>query len=262
MLLLHISDIHFKAKEAGQADDPNRALRNDLIQDIKKMRADVGKPADGILLSGDIAFAGKVAEYDFAYKWLEEVLCPAAGCRIEDVFVVPGNHDVDRSAEAGPGQQAARAQLRQISARWANKEISKWLRDRWSSEVIFGPIQNYNRFAVKFICALRPYLSDDEKRTEDPPGQPFARRDLSLNDGSTLRLWGFNSVLVSGEDDKKDNMLIDPAASQIEIEDGVTHLREGIVFQPRAQGLFTGPPFPQNRALPANVFCHFECEVQ
>jgi 3',5'-cyclic AMP phosphodiesterase CpdA len=66
VLLLHISDIHFRAAEAGQPDDPNLALRNDLIEDVKKMRAEIGRPADGILLTGDIAFAGKAAEYDFA----------------------------------------------------------------------------------------------------------------------------------------------------------------------------------------------------
>ena len=97
MLLLHISDIHFKKTEVDQPDDPNRALRNDMIGDVKKMRAEIGRPADGILFSGDVAYAGKAEEYDFAYAWLESELCPAAGCPIENVFVIPGNHDVDRT---------------------------------------------------------------------------------------------------------------------------------------------------------------------
>ena len=92
MLFLHISDIHFKQTEVNQPDDPHLALRNDMIEDVKKMRAKIGARANGVLLCGDIAFAGKAAEYGFAYKWLEEELCPAAGCSIEDVFVIPGNH--------------------------------------------------------------------------------------------------------------------------------------------------------------------------
>jgi predicted phosphodiesterase len=227
MLLLHISDIHFKKTESGQPDDPNRALRNDMIGDVKKMRAEIGRPADGILLSGDIAYAGKAEEYDFAYTWLENELCPAAGCPIENVFVIPGNHDVDRTAEAGPAQVMVRDNLRKTAANRLNDEIRKWMRDRASASVIFGPIENYNRFAAKFLCALRPYLADvktPEQGGEELPATPFTRRDTKLNDGSILRLWGFNSVLVSDVRDAEGIMLVDPAASQIEREDGVAHL--------------------------------------
>jgi hypothetical protein len=96
------------------------------------------------------------------------------------------------------------------------------LRSKIASDVIFGPIQEYNRFAAKFWCLLRPYLESDG--TEDLPSRPFARRDLPLNDGSTMRLWGFNTVLVSDITDAKDRMLIDPSAAQIEEEDGVCHM--------------------------------------
>ena len=227
MLFLHISDIHFKHVEVGQPDDPNRALRNDLIADLKKMRVKIGLPVDGILLSGDIAFAGKAEEYDIAYAWLENEVCPAVGSLIENVFVIPGNHDVDRTADAGPAQVMVRTSLREVAATRLNAMIREWMRDRVSANVIFGPIENYNRFAAKFLCPLRPYLDDvktPEQGGEQLPSRPFARRDVKLNDRSTLRLWGFNSVIVSDEDDAEGLMLVDPAASQIETQDGVAHL--------------------------------------
>ena len=102
MLFLHLSDIHFKRTDIGEPDDPNKALRSDIIKDVKRMRQVIGRAADGILLTGDIAFAGHPGEYDFASRWLEEELCPAAGCKAENVFVIPGNHDVDRKVEADP----------------------------------------------------------------------------------------------------------------------------------------------------------------
>src|SRR5438128_6791558 len=108
MLFLHFSDIHFKRTEIGEPDDPNQALRSDIIKDVKRMRRIINRNVDGILLTGDIAFAGHQDEYEFAYHWLEEQLCPAAGCQIENVFVIPGNHDVNRKAEAGPVQVMAR----------------------------------------------------------------------------------------------------------------------------------------------------------
>lgn len=225
MLFLHISDIHFKQVEVGQPDDPNLALRNDMIRDVKAMRQRIGHPADGVLLSGDVAYAGKAAEYDFAYRWLETELCPAAGCTIDSVFVVPGNHDVDRSVEAGPAFIAARKQLREIDAKEADGEIRRWFRDRISAGVIFGPIENYNRFAAPFLCSLRSYIeTGSQQQDEEVPGRPFATRDLPLEDSSTLRLWGFNTVLISDANDREGRMLIDPAASQIQVEDGVTHL--------------------------------------
>lgn len=222
MLFVHLSDIHFKKTEVGQPDDPNLALRSDIIRDVHRMQNDIGRHADGVLLTGDIAFGGRAEEYAFAYKWLEERLCPAAKCKIDDVFVIPGNHDVDRNAENDIAQNMAREALRAKPASQVNGYLRQWMRSRIASDVIFGPIQEYNRFAAKFLCLLRPYIDNDG--TEDLAARPFARRDLKLNDGSTLRLSGFNTVLVSDITDDKDRMLIDPAAAQIEEEDGVCHM--------------------------------------
>jgi predicted phosphodiesterase len=226
MLLIHLSDIHFKASEAGQPDDPNGGLRSDLLEDVRHMRTTIGRPADYILISGDIAFAGQEAEYDFAYRWLEQDLCPAAGCAIENIFVIPGNHDVDRRAAQAPVQQGARADLRRRTPAEVDNELRRYLRDKLSAQVLFDPIENYNRFAAKFLCALGPYIETGIGAicgTENV-SRPFATRDLRLNDGSVLRLSGFNSVLVSDAQDAEGQMLLDPAAAQIPVEPGVTHL--------------------------------------
>lgn len=53
MLFLHFSDIHFKMADVGEADDPNLALRSDIIRDVRRMREEIGRPADAILLTGD-----------------------------------------------------------------------------------------------------------------------------------------------------------------------------------------------------------------
>jgi hypothetical protein len=94
------------------------------------------------------------------HRWLEEQLCPAAGCKIENVFVIPGNHDVDRKVETDPAQLLARDALRSRSANHVEAELRKWMRAKIAVSVIFGPIENYNRFAAKFLCALRPYIDD------------------------------------------------------------------------------------------------------
>jgi 3',5'-cyclic AMP phosphodiesterase CpdA len=113
--------------QARGVEASHKALRNDLIRDIRTMRVRIGKPADGILISSDIASAGKSAGYDFAYDWFENELCPAAGCDVEDMFVVPGNHDVDWTAEPGPAQNHARDSLRAVEEHRIDDELRKWL---------------------------------------------------------------------------------------------------------------------------------------
>jgi hypothetical protein len=225
MLMLHISDIHFKHGEVGEPDDPNRGLRDDMIQDVKYMRKRLGPPSM-VLLSGDVAYAGRKEEYDFAYSWLENELCPAAGCAIEDVLSIPGNHDVDLKAEAGPSFKAARRDLRATKAAKIDDELRTWLHDPSSSQVLFSPLENYNRyFAAKLLCAIGPYnIKGPDGKVVPNVSKPFVMRDFELNDGSLLRVWGFNSVLVSDLSDAENSMLVDPAAAQITRADNVAHL--------------------------------------
>lgn len=225
MLMLHISDIHFKHGEVGEPDDPNRGLRDDMIQDVKYMRDRLGLPGL-ILLSGDIAYAGRKEEYDFAYNWLAKELCPAAGCAIEDVVSIPGNHDVDLTEESGPGFKAARRDLRATSAGQIDNELRTWLRDPSSSQILFSPLENYNRhFAAKLLCAIGPYnIRGPDGKVIPNASKPFVTRDVELDDGSLLRLWGFNSVLVSDLSDAENSMLVDPTAAQITRADNVAHL--------------------------------------
>lgn len=209
MLFLHLSDIHFRFSEISRLDDPNAGLRDDIVADVVLMRREIGRPADGILLSGDIAFAGAKQEYTFAREWLKSTLCPAAGCEIEDVFVIPGNHDVDRKQAATQLHKDARTKLRGYPADQSDGILRNYLADPFSAQMLFGPIENYNRFAAEFLCNLAA------ENPERPEAKPFAMRDWQLNDGSTLRIWGFNSVLVSDEHDALGTMFVDPAAAQV-----------------------------------------------
>lgn len=241
MLFLHLSDIHFRSKEVSRDDDPNGALRDDIIDDVKKMRTKIGRPADAVLISGDIAFAGAEDEYQFATDWLKDLLCPAAGCSMDDIFVIPGNHDVDRDKTASRMHADARNSLRQLNEGDADDVLREYLSEPTSSQLIFAPLENYNTFAAQFECAIGPY---DEKH---PELKPYVRRPWTLNDGSTLVFWGFSSVLVSDRFDAVDNMFVDPMGAQIGREDGVTHavmchhpynwLRNGGAFRGRIESV-------------------------
>lgn len=90
---LHISDFFFKAGDTYDADSALVALL-DLVRRERKSR-----PLDFIVATGDVAHSGRPEEYVPASEFFTELLT-AAGLadRRERLVVVPGNHDVDRSA--------------------------------------------------------------------------------------------------------------------------------------------------------------------
>ncbi|MGB3225255.1 MAG: metallophosphoesterase, partial [Desulforhopalus sp.] len=79
--------------------DPNYHLRNELLFDVEKMCQKLNKSPAAILISGDIAYRAHADEYVFALGWLE-MLADRCGTNIKDVFIVPGNHDVNQETAA------------------------------------------------------------------------------------------------------------------------------------------------------------------
>ena len=94
MLIVHLSDIHFHHPICATDRDPDKPFRTRLVQDARQRTETLG-PIDAILVGGDIAFAGKPEEYAVARAWLYE-LADACRCRHERIYVIPGNHDIDR----------------------------------------------------------------------------------------------------------------------------------------------------------------------
>ena len=92
LIFVHLSDIHFRCWSGSEYDVDND-LRNELLLDAESVSKDHGQP-QGILVTGDIAFSGTSEEYDIAKEWLAE-LCIKLGRTLENVWCVPGNHDVE-----------------------------------------------------------------------------------------------------------------------------------------------------------------------
>ena len=90
-----------KMKGIGQERDDALHFNNDvkaqLIVDAGEIvRTLPSGVAHGILVTGDIAQAGKAAQYTDAGRWLDQ-LAEAVGCEPFRIQMVPGNHDLDRS---------------------------------------------------------------------------------------------------------------------------------------------------------------------
>lgn len=68
-----------------------------LLESVRAQRS-AGRKFDFALLTGDLAFSGKTAEYVLVAEFVRE-LAEAADLPMERVFCVPGNHDIDRSRQ-------------------------------------------------------------------------------------------------------------------------------------------------------------------
>jgi DNA repair exonuclease SbcCD nuclease subunit len=201
MLLIHLSDIHFRAGEVGTPYDPNQMLRAKLVDDARTACTKFDDKIGAILISGDISYSGKREEFEFANIWLEQ-LAEACGTSLTSVFTCPGNHDVDRGIAKGVPIKAYHQAIKSSAPVGRNPLISGLLQEHQSNQLLMQSIQQYNSFAPRFFCTL---TSDNT----------VAQRALELNDGSILRLWGLNSTLVSGEDDEVGKLVVDPAYNQI-----------------------------------------------
>jgi 3',5'-cyclic AMP phosphodiesterase CpdA len=92
---LHVSDFHFKTGDAYDQDVVLRAL----VRSVAEFRR-VGRQPDLIFATGDVAHSGQESEYQAATKFFD-ALCAAAGVDKRRLYVVPGNHDVDRALGVG-----------------------------------------------------------------------------------------------------------------------------------------------------------------
>ncbi|WP_233853526.1 tetratricopeptide repeat protein [Paraburkholderia sp. HD33-4] len=92
---LHVSDFHFRSGDTYDSDVVLRAL----IGSVRTFR-DTGRRCDLIFATGDIAQSGKPQEYQQATRFFDALL-EAADLERRCLFVVPGNHDVDRSQGVG-----------------------------------------------------------------------------------------------------------------------------------------------------------------
>ncbi|MCX4240321.1 metallophosphoesterase family protein [Paraliomyxa miuraensis] len=89
---LHVSDLHLRG---GDRYDANRVL--DALLSAVQREAEAGWRPELVFVTGDIANRGKTEEYAWATELFDGLLAAAglSGQR-ERLWVVPGNHDVDR----------------------------------------------------------------------------------------------------------------------------------------------------------------------
>jgi predicted MPP superfamily phosphohydrolase len=214
MLLLNVSDIHFHHPVCNTPMDPDRPYRTRLIQDVRTRVRELG-PVDAILVGGDIAYAGAPEEYTAAYAWISD-LAKTSGCDLERVFVIPGNHDVDRNVvRKDINVRNVQAAISRAEPQWREQELFKQFSDATAGRALFAPIAAFNDFAKRFSCQVYT------------PDKLFWEQNLSLDHETVLRFYGLTSTLLSGmngENDVRQALYLSPLQTAIDPTDGVVNV--------------------------------------
>lgn len=214
MLLLHISDIHFKSPECLDVhQDPDRSIRTRMMRDLAEQVKEYGN-VDAILIGGDVAFKAAKEEYDTAWNWIQE-LALSSGCSKKQIFVVPGNHDVDRSiCKDQVPTQSAQTMIALAKPNEREWRLKQQLEHEESGQSLLAPHAAYNNFAAPMGCQIWP-------------DKPFWHQDLDLGNGVKLRIYGLTSTLLSGhngKDDVKGSLYLGPRQTALDPEPNTVNL--------------------------------------
>ncbi|KUL20440.1 SUMF1/EgtB/PvdO family nonheme iron enzyme [Chlorobium limicola] len=88
---LHVSDFHLNDKGPYNQE----VILRSLVESVRRFREVENRAPDLLFATGDIASKGNAKEYERATAFFDDLL-DAAGLNRDRLFIVPGNHDVDR----------------------------------------------------------------------------------------------------------------------------------------------------------------------
>ncbi|CAN7805288.1 metallophosphoesterase [Paraburkholderia hospita] len=220
---LHLSDIHFCAKDAWRDSGARHAL-------LQFLRDELGSslPApDIVFCTGDIAFGEMRAQsldeqYAEAHIFLLEVLALLGSINNEvdarRLFIVPGNHDVDRDAVNSDAQSHV------VSlARDSRRHIVEF------NNRVAGKTTVY-KHAMKRLAAYEQFVSKACPHVAfDAPHLHYAHA-LSVN-GIKLQVVGLNSAWNCAGDEEERRLWVG-AQAQLSCVTRDESLRIGLVHHP------------------------------
>lgn len=193
---LHVSDIHFGQGSTSYQYDQKLVVA-ELCHDVQELVSEKRAPwPEYVFVTGDIAFTGGgrpptigQQEYELAEAWFNDLLGVLKLGR-ERVYLIPGNHDVDRGTDKDPDISMVvnlariNAQKHQLDDALTNAQLCERLSRRME------------RF-LKFASAFGP---EDRKQFQ---GGLWWRHERALAEGVTLRVCGLNTALLSASDEDK-----------------------------------------------------------
>jgi predicted phosphodiesterase len=189
LVFLHLSDLHFSDRPRTSLFELDEQLRHEIELDAPQQVSSLGG-LSGILITGDIAFSGQEDQFRNARSWLTE-LAARLGVGAENIWLVPGNHDVDRTVHQNDQvAKSLRDLLRSVNVNKIDGQLDRLLNDATTSSLLYAPLENFMSFARYYGCRT----SANEVVWDAP---------FELGGGYKLVVRGLNSALISDSDDKE-----------------------------------------------------------
>lgn len=184
---LHISDLHYGDSE-HQCWDENIVLKA-LLRDVADRIQRDGLQPNFIVVTGDIAFSGRDAEYKLAGQFFDSLL-ETTGLGKDRLFLIPGNHDVDRSRVRFMAMAAAAAVQDRDSA-------NKALAEDDSRQFLFDRFHGYATFVNTYLGDCLPFDHDNY----------YYVRTLDLS-GQQIAVLGLNSAWLAASDEDRHRLVL------------------------------------------------------
>jgi len=197
LTLLQLSDIHFR-KKPEELDEYSQ-MRVRMLETLEDYCKD--ESINSILVCGDIAFSGKQEEYEEKAQVFISELQAKTGCKNEQVYMVPGNHDKNRDAQGNNTRALLRDGL--IYGNCDSQLLSQICQEEpRTMQRLIEPFEEYIKYASRHRCvsgaALKLYLG--EKSTIND--KLYWHSEIGTIGDYRVVLYGINSCLVSDWEDR------------------------------------------------------------
>jgi predicted MPP superfamily phosphohydrolase len=143
---LHLSDLHARKRDDWDA----REIKEKLVRDLKSMQKDHGLRPNFVFFTGDLAFGAAGIEMTEQYKLVRDFLEAVRKAfdpeiPIRDLYLVPGNHDIDREEILPEQTEWLRHEHRKLDEIIAVMKDGKKQWRAWMER-----LENYKNFLVSY----------------------------------------------------------------------------------------------------------------
>jgi len=162
-----------------------------LLDDIAKRRefAPELNNIDLIFITGDLAYSGKESEYKLVHSFIDELM-KITGVVKQSIFMIPGNHDVDRSKISD--------ESRTIINKLGNEQaVNDLLANSIDLEIIMKRLDGYGQF-------FKEHFNGD---LEFDQNHYFYVTQKSIS-SKNISILGLNSAWAAGSDQDQYNLFL------------------------------------------------------